>query len=89
MPAVDGDARWGGADVVLAARPGGGQTKPCAAHLATRVVKPVAVVVPPAALAAARQFRGPSSSTRSATVEDMDDAAANSGGGLWQNTLRA
>ncbi len=89
MPAVDGDARWGGASVVLAARPGGGQTKPCATHLAMRVVKPVAVVVPPAALAAARQFRGLSSSTRLATVEDMDDAAANGSGGLWRNTSRA
>ena len=40
MPAaavVDGDAHWGGADAVLAARRGGGQTKPCAAHPATGV----------------------------------------------------
>jgi hypothetical protein len=51
MPAaavVNGDAHWGDADAVLAARRGGGRTKPCAAHPATKVVQPVAVIAPTA-----------------------------------------
>jgi hypothetical protein len=69
--AADRDACRGGANAVSAAggeRGGGSRTKPCAAHPTTRVVRPIAVVVP----LAARQSGCLSSSMRSALVEDMD-----------------
>ena len=79
---ADRDACRGGANAVSAAggeRGGGSRTKPCAAHPATRVVRPIAVVVP----LAARQLGCLSSSTRSALVEDMDmdDNKDDDGGG--------